>query len=609
MRNIFTFLVCFFSVVISAQEDTIVLKDLVVTDIRIQKNKTQYIQKLNDSVIASNSPLLSEILNYNTPVYFKENGYGMVSSPSFRGTTASQTTVLWNGLRINSGFLGQTDFNTISSLGYDEILVKPGGGSVAHGSGAIGGSVHLNHKLRFNKGLKNRILFSWGDYNTFNYYLNSAYSNDKFAVDVGFNRNSSDNDYEVKELNYINENGQFYNQTFNVNAGYKFNEFHRISAFIENYNDERHFSLTMPGANKTKYQNQNLRSLLQYDQSWNRLTSVVKLALMKENWDFWQQLEANSFSGGEIQSWLAGYDGSFALNPKANIDFFAQYRKDKATGSGGGIEEVGMDYAHSGILFSHQIFHKFYYEAGIRKEFGTEYDSPLLFSFSAEYIPIKAYEIHFNYSKNFKMPSFNDLYWQPGGNPDLKAETAIQFEMVNIFKFQRNQLGFNLYHNQVKDMIRWLPSGMMYWSPMNVDEVKIRGLEVFSEFKKSVGKHHFSLNNSYAYTESVNPQTGKQLSYVPFHKINGTFSHQFHNFSWFFQGLYTGKIFTTVDENPDYTLSDYQVFNLGFKYLFGKKIKFEPGFFIKNVFNKAYEAYPYRIMPGRNISAQIQIQF
>ena len=65
----------------------------------------------------------------------------MVASPSFRGTNASQTAVLWNGIPINSMFTGQTDFNTILTGSIDKLTIRSGSGSVPFGSGAIGGSI------------------------------------------------------------------------------------------------------------------------------------------------------------------------------------------------------------------------------------------------------------------------------------------------------------------------------------------------------------------------------------------------------------------------------------------------------------------------------------
>src|SRR5690606_18079838 len=99
-----------------------------------------------------------------TTIYFKENGYGMVSSPAFRGTTAQQTGVLWNGIKVNSALLGQTDFNSTSFKEYDNIVVKPGGGSILNGSGVIGGTIHLTTTPTFNKAIENKIHLNYGGF-------------------------------------------------------------------------------------------------------------------------------------------------------------------------------------------------------------------------------------------------------------------------------------------------------------------------------------------------------------------------------------------------------------------------------------------------------------
>jgi iron complex outermembrane receptor protein len=110
-------------------------------------------------------------------VYFKENGNGMVSSPSFRGTTAQQTAVIWNGININSQLNGQTDFNTLTSRDFNSIVVRSGGGSVIYGSGAIGGTIHLNNEFSFKDKFENQLRLDFGSFSTYsaNYTLTLAY--------------------------------------------------------------------------------------------------------------------------------------------------------------------------------------------------------------------------------------------------------------------------------------------------------------------------------------------------------------------------------------------------------------------------------------------------
>lgn len=159
---------CFFTVLFSyAQRDSVVVLDeVVLTDAKLSQfsvgNKKQV---LKDSVL-SKSQSFTDLLRYNSTIYFKENGYGMVSSPSFRGTNAQQTAVIWNGININSQLNGQTDFNTVVTSNYNNVTIKSGGGSVQYGSGAIGGSIHLNSTFNFKEHLDNEVRIGYGSFNT-----------------------------------------------------------------------------------------------------------------------------------------------------------------------------------------------------------------------------------------------------------------------------------------------------------------------------------------------------------------------------------------------------------------------------------------------------------
>jgi iron complex outermembrane receptor protein len=134
------------------QNDSIIqLNEVIVSDLQLKNfSNAQTPFVLSDSILRKNQGSLTSLLVTNSTIYFKENGAGMVSSASFRGTTAQQTAVIWNGININSQLNGQTDFNTINPTDFTNISIRPGGGSVIYGSGAIGGSIHLNSELKFN---------------------------------------------------------------------------------------------------------------------------------------------------------------------------------------------------------------------------------------------------------------------------------------------------------------------------------------------------------------------------------------------------------------------------------------------------------------------------
>ncbi len=91
-------------------------------------NSGYEVRVIPDSILKDNFESLGTLLQKQANFYFKQNGNGMVSSISLRGTSASQTGVYWNGIAINSALNGQTDFNTIQANSFDELEIRKGGG-------------------------------------------------------------------------------------------------------------------------------------------------------------------------------------------------------------------------------------------------------------------------------------------------------------------------------------------------------------------------------------------------------------------------------------------------------------------------------------------------
>ena len=261
----------FLSQLVLAQNDSITpLKEVVIADVSLGKNnKSQTLQVLNDSIIQKNQSSLSELLNYNSVLYFKDYGRGMLSTVSFRGTTASQTAVVWNGININSQLNGSTDFNTITATNFNTIIVKPGGGSVNYGSGALGGTVHLNNDLIYNAPLEVQIRMDYGSFNTRGINGKINVGTKKWTSQFGFSQNSSNNDYDYinkytwKGEQRKNLNGLYVTTNLNANLGYKINAKNSIKLYSQTSATDRHISLVTESESKTKYINSFNRNLLE----------------------------------------------------------------------------------------------------------------------------------------------------------------------------------------------------------------------------------------------------------------------------------------------------------------------------------------------------------
>ncbi len=572
------------------------------------KNSKKFhkIETLNQEDLLKNTTNLSEVLRFQSPVYIKENGRGMVSSPSFRGTTAQQTAFVWNGININSIFLGQGDVNNLNLLSYDQLEVKSGGGSVIYGSGAIGGTIHLNNELSFNKGFNSALFLEGGSYNTFNSFLKTSYSDDKLSIKVSGNFVKSDNDYEVPEKKYVNLNGEYDNRTFNLGAAYKINAQNRLSWQTQLYDGEQHYPTSEFGT-KTKYLSNTFRSLLAWDFNSLKINNSFKVAFLQDNFQYFDNIEQPKSSGGSGKSYLAKNDFNYFFNNQLAFNLITEYHFDKGKGYQSGITDVTRNAGSVAGLIRWNPIQKFNFEAGIKKDFVEEIVTPILYSFSGKMSVNNWYSFALNVSKNFRYPSFNDLYWQPGGNLDLKPEISHQAELGNNFKYRDFKLNLTPYYIKIKNMIRWLPTSNGYWSPINTNNVESYGLESQLNFEKKFGNNRTKLSLGYVFTHSKNADTDQFLMYVPQHKIFGNATYQYRFAEIFIQGMYNGLTYTTSDETLRDALKPYFVMNAGLNLTFFKN--YQIGFKVNNIFDEIYETTAYFPLPKRNYSANLLINF
>jgi len=614
LRTRFAFFLLMLCQFISAQEDSIKLKEVLISDANLKKYSTsQSVLKLNDSVITKNEALLTDLLNFNSTIYFKEYGRGMLSTVSFRGTTSSQTAVIWNGININSQMNGSTDFNTISGSDYNSISVKAGGGSVIYGSGAIGGTVHLNNDLAFYNRFENNLKLDYGSFNTIGINYKTTISNKRWSTQIGFSKNSSTNDY--KYLNRYtwrgeqrwNQNGQYDIITMSANLGYKIDAKSTLKLYSQTSNTDRNTSLITETETKSKYVNGFNRNLLEYDGDFGKFKTNFKTAYVFENYQYYADNSRNEFTYGKTESLITKLDLGYTLFKSTQVNGILDYNKTKGFGSGFGnnTREIGS----VGLLVKQDFSADWKNEFGVRKEFTDNYKSPVLFSLGSSYQFSKLYNLKLNVSRNFRIPTFNDLYWEEGGNPDLKPESSYQAEIGNVFTFKNISLTQTFYYIKIKDLLQWVPGKNGIWTPQNKDNVNSYGAETLLSWKKQYGKNSFGANATYAYTASKDVATKKQLFFVPYNKATASVSYSRNRISAYYQYLYNGFVYTRADNNPDEIIKDYMISNIGIDYDFKLLDSFKLGFQVLNLLNEEYESLEDRPMPGRNFNMYLTLKF
>jgi vitamin B12 transporter len=560
---------------------------------------------ISDSLVNRNIRSLTDILKFNSFIYFKENGLGMVSSPSFRGTSASHTAVIWNGININSQLNGQVDFNAISANSYDNISVRSGGGSVLFGSGAIGGSIHLDNLIQFSKQEKHKLLANYGSFNTQHINYDYVKATDKSFINIGLGYNASDNDFKYLGSNLTNENGSYLNYNFDVNYGYKINKKHQLKIYSSTFFADRNLSRTLNAPSNDGYEDINSKNLLEWNfalSSKEVITSRISYIFEKFKY-FDNNQNKSNFSDGNTQRKIGQIDYNNSFSTKVKLNAILGF--ESVTASGSSFDTNTRNILSGVVSLNHQLTKKLSYGVQLRQDVQNDFDSPFLYSLGIEQKFSEKYTLSFNTSKNFRIPTFNDLYWQPGGNINLKPEDSYQFEIGNAISLKNISFQVNGFYIKSSYLIQWIPNPSGVWSPTNTDETRNLGIEFSANYKTSIKDHFIVINANYAYTDAKDLETNQQLISVPKNRLNGFVNYQYKNWSAFYQLLFNDDVQFLVD-----TIPAFQVSNVGVEYEIST-LKSNPnlGFVINNIYNTKYQNTLNRPMPGINFQITTTINF
>ena len=593
------------------QQDSItVLDEVILTDVRLLYfSNGKKVEVLKDSILDRNGASLTDLLQFNSSIYFKENGLGMLSSPSFRGTNASQTVVVWNGININSQLTGQVDFNTIVPRNYGSVSVRSGGGSVQFGSGAIGGSIHLNDLFRFEDHAEHELQLGYGSFDTKSINYRTSFGSKKVASGFGINAVTSENDYKYLGTDQKNENGAFENVNVNGNVGYRFTDKQLLKFYHNTFIGDRNFSGTLTAPSNSNYRDFNTRNLLEWSHFNQKRVHRFKLGYLYEKYKYFENKEDDDFSFGNTATLLANYDYKLRFK-ETLLNGIVEYSSIRANGSS--IENAIRNTMATTLLFKQNLGDKFTYGANIRKEFANDYKSPFVYAVNSRYAFSSFHSVYFNASKNYRIPTFNEIYWVlgggSGGNSDINPESSLQAEIGQTFTQDKFSFDWAAYYIASDDLIQWRPDNSGIWSPINVKDVSNYGFEVSFKLSQKWENQHFEWKSGYAFTKAIDKETENLLMYVPQHRVTSGLTYEYRKWRLFYQLFANGSVFITSDNTE--SLSGYCISNTGIGRTIKTKGKFamQARVQVNNLFNKNYQNVAFRPMPNRNIQFKLTLK-
>ncbi|NSW94712.1 MAG: TonB-dependent receptor, partial [Bacteroidales bacterium] len=210
-----------------------------------------------------------------------------------------------------------------------------------------------------------------------------------------------------------------------------------------------------------------------------------------------------------------------------------------------------------------------------------------------------------------------DMFWLPGGNPDLKNEYGTTLEIGwetsgKKFSYLSYNFDITLVRSFIRDMIKWTPGNNSLWYATNLNKVNTAGIESSLSIYYSKGSVNSELTAGYAFTKATDISFGAesntgQLVYVPSHQLNSTLRLGYRNIAASLLSRYTGRRYTDYDNThylPGYFVSDI---NLSTRYRI-KSLMVNTSIAIENVFNTEYQVTAWYPMPRRSYLIKLTFQ-
>ncbi len=611
VRFIITFFLFGFPLFAIAQiVDTTLLPQAEVKESRLRSDFAgTRVEKWNTNELSAHATL-ADLLQQESGIFIKSYGLGSSATVATRGGSAGHTAVLWNGLPIQSPMLGLLDFSLMPTAFIDNAEIQYGGNSAAWGSGAIGGVISLDNQVEKEK-FSLEIQTSAGSFGQFDLGLKSQYQIGKWTGKTRIFQKQADNDftYQIrKDLPVITQTNAAFNQRGLLQEFYWFPKSNQeLSIRFWGQQTDRELPPTAVQTRSLASQkDESLRGSIHWKSVDNKMVWQVRSGLFRENihykdperltdalsyfWNALGEVEGEYFINknqqlliGLSHAWTFADIENYSTPPQQNrTALFASFKQK--------IKNWNLQINGRGEIVDGK-FIPFIPSLGFNGKV-----SDLLI-------------IQGKISRNYRLPTFNDLYWNPGGNIDLLPEIGWGQE-IGITVGQESFYSATFFNRKINNWVYWSPTDQGFWSPQNLSEVWSRGLEQRFKWQFIFEKSKLNLSGGYDFILSTNQvaiskpsiKEGEQLWYAPQHSAFGKLDLDFKNFQINYNHQLTGPVRT-----PNFTiLKKYHIGNLSASYVFKRK-QWESQliFNVKNIWDTNYSVIEYRPMPGRNYQTQL----
>ncbi len=497
-----------------------VLPEVIITATRLNQPLQEV--PISSAVITKEfmelSPALNvgDILLTQTGIHVRRSNRGAVTTASLRGAQSSQVLVILDGLPINDTYNGVTDLSQWSLDAIEQIEIVRGPTSHLYGANALGGVVNL---ITRKPEPSRSLTLTYDNLNTWQCRLYAGRGNSDNGAMISAEINRSDgwrgND-DFLHRNVLGKIHASFGKT-NVSVSTGFND------------SEMGIPGPKPGSTITpKYGNSEVTSLfdnqqihylyglLSVDSRFGndyhlqfRLRPEQSATVFKSKYDDWytgsaiitedQYVSRNLRLSGQLERQFGTNHFLTGFDVVQENGFTEQNTTNEITSEDSTIKWCPS--TSSSSLWGEYIWRAVYLTAvlGARLDYHSRFGSHISPSLGFIF-DLGVNKIRFSMGKAYRAPAYNDLFWPEMGNPELKVEIGMAYE-VGLEHHPTQALSgvIALFRRNVDDMIAWAPTGLNgLWQPSNINHYLLNGFETELNARGNI----FNARVSYTYLDA-----------------------------------------------------------------------------------------------------------
>lgn len=662
MRNLFIFIcLSFISLDLFSQRLDHQLDTLEVIDLRIEYENSQ-VQKLNKAQITALQPedvgqLLQRFVGVSLKSY---GGLGGMKTISVRGINGNQTGIVIDGFSLQNTQTGQLDLSSIQTENIDKIALSIGGsqGFLNPISALIGGSCLSIETFESSFGMPKyqfRSALKGGSFGQIDSYLAMKVNNNRsfFSLMGKYREAAGKYDFEIKNGTQLYQ-GERLNNDFKEGFG-GFSAGFRVGKSVFRINNQFNQSdKGLPGAVilYNTISNQRLKNITnQFNVDFTRFDQIfpfrIYASMRNEQLIYVDSTYLNTAGYLDNRYYNTHFVNGFSfrklstkrreLDSVYQIIEISSSKKFKLVYFGGIEQSYSLLNSNLPTILAPQRYQlkavlgteKNWNRSNLLVQVGEQYfsdkqsisgniDHRFVFTpyaiFQTEKWRSFIGGLNFWAKRSFRIPTFNELYYNALGNLNLKPEIANQFNIGNFHTFyiHRNQLKFRLdaYYNLVENKIVAIPTKNLFvWSIQNVGKSQVFGADFQFNHSRNFSELKLETNVNYSFqkvedlSNKNSPTYKNQLPYLPQHTLNGHFTVVYKSKSGItISGLATSSRYA-LNENIDANkINGFYVFDASIYHTFSlpNTQSLRLSLNVKNLLNQSYAFVRYYVMPGTN---------